>query len=56
MENEIYQKIKNNPEIGIDNLVLNTEIQSSQLASVLLNLELERAIESMPGKRYKVVD
>ncbi len=40
--------------MGVDELLLKSGNSSSQLASVLLNLELEGMLQLLPGKRYRL--
>lgn len=42
--------------IQIDNLSWQTQLPVNQLASVLLNLEFKGFVNSMPGKRFKLVN
>ncbi|MCD4745384.1 MAG: DNA-protecting protein DprA, partial [Bacteroidales bacterium] len=46
---------KNNKEIGIDQLCIQSKLNISKVASALLNLEFEGIINSLPGKMYRLI-
>jgi len=46
--------LENNNALRIDELSWRTSLPVSQLASVLLNLEFQGVIQSLPGKIYKI--
>lgn len=54
-EQKIVDLLKENNEMGIDKLSYETKLHSSRLASILLNLEFQGIIKTMPGKRYLLV-
>lgn len=49
---KILVALDSNNELNIDNLMQITEIPALQLASLLLDLELEGRVVSLPGRRY----
>jgi len=52
-EQKIIALLKNHGgPMEIDNLAIKSQIQINQLASLLLNLEFQNLIKSMPGKKY----
>ena len=46
--------LQNNKELPIDILSIKSQISLNQLAGILLNLEMQGVIKSLPGKRYLV--
>lgn len=54
-EQKIYNLLNETPEIEIDKLVDITAMNSSSLAAVLLEMEMNGIIVSLPGKRYKLI-
>lgn len=54
-EQIIYDIIKRDFPISMDKLVYESRIQLSKLASILINLEFNGAIKSIPGKKYILV-
>jgi len=54
-EQSIVGVLKEKNEMGIDQLVYETQINNSQLASLLLSLEFKGLLKTMPGKRYLLV-
>lgn len=53
-ESKILDLIKNKPNIGLDILVYETQIQLSLLSSLLISLEFKGLIKSLPGKKYVI--
>jgi len=53
-ENRLLETIREAGEISIDQLVIKTRMLTSKVAASLLNLEFEGAVQSLPGKRYKI--
>lgn len=47
-------QLLNNTELHIDELSWKSQIQVSKLATLLLNLEFENIVISLPGKKYKL--
>lgn len=47
--------LQNNKELPIDILSIKSQIALNQLAGVLLNLEMQGIIKTLPGKRYQIV-
>lgn len=45
---------QNESGLHLDELILKTGLSSTGLAALLLTLELERALESLPGMRYRL--
>ncbi len=48
----IYQIIQANTQIHIDEISIKSKLQLSKLAGILLSLEFNNHIKSLPGKRY----
>ena len=53
-ENQLLETIREAGEISIDQLAIKSGMLSSKVAAALLNLEFEGAVQSLPGKRYRV--
>jgi len=53
-ESKIIEIIKKRPNIGLDTIVYESQIQLSLLASLLINLEFKGLIKSLPGKKYVI--
>ncbi|MDR1847357.1 MAG: DNA-processing protein DprA [Bacteroidales bacterium] len=53
LDAKIYKIIEENEGINIDDLSVKSSMTSTQLASALLNLEMDNFIISLPGKCYK---
>ncbi len=54
-EQKIYNLLNETPEIEIDKLADITAMHSSSLAGILLEMEMNGIIVSLPGKRYKLI-
>lgn len=54
-EQSIYKALNEAGELDIDMLTVRTQLNSSVLASILLEMEMNDIILSLPGKRYKLV-
>jgi DNA processing protein len=54
-EQKLIDLLKQQPEIYIDEICFNSGMPVNKVSSLLLNLELNGAVKSMPGKRYQVV-
>lgn len=54
-EQLILKLLLENQELEIDRLSWLTNIPLSMLASLLLNLEFQGVIKSIPGKKYRMV-
>lgn len=52
-EQRIYEVLKEEP-IAIDDLSIKTKWPQSKLAIILLTLEMQGIIVSLPGKVYKI--
>ena len=52
-EKLILDLIRDNGEIGIDQLVIKSALSASKVAASLLNLEFEGIVQCLPGKLYK---
>ncbi len=56
-EQQVYELLSSDKNgIPIDMISVKTEIASTQLSAILLNLEFQGFIKSLPGKRYKTSD
>lgn len=53
-ENKLYEIIKKHEEIGIDDIFVQSEMPMSKISALLLSLEFEGIIKSLPGKRYRL--
>lgn len=51
-EKKVVDAIQDAEEIGVDQLSYLTKLGNSELASLLLNLEFQGVVRSLPGKRY----
>lgn len=54
-ERVIVEMLEKNGDSGIDFLCINSEMNSSKVASALLNLEFNGVVKSLPGKRYQLL-
>ncbi len=54
-EKNILQTLSDAQTLEIDRLSWQTQIPVSQLASLLLNLEFQGLVKSMPGKKYALI-
>ncbi len=52
LEKKVVDLIQNAEEIGVDQLSYASQINQSELAAHLLNLEFKGLVRSLPGKRY----
>ncbi len=52
-EELIVNILKENEETSIDYIVLKSKLSMSKIASILLNLEFDGIVKSLPGKMYK---
>ena len=52
LEKLVVDAIQEAEEIGVDQLSFQIKISNSELASLLLNLEFQGVVRSLPGKRY----
>jgi DNA processing protein len=53
-ENTIVEMLRAQTDAGIDTLVLDSGMKSSQVAKILLALEFRGVIKCLPGKRYQL--
>jgi DNA processing protein len=53
-EKQVFDLLKKTGEMRIDEIVLQLQLSSSEVAANLLNLEFKGAVKSLPGKVYKV--
>ncbi len=53
-EKKIIGILEVNKDAGIDEIYLNSGLTASKVAAILLKLEFEGLIRSLPGKRYKM--
>jgi DNA processing protein len=54
-EKKIFELLISNGETHIDELCWKSQISVSKMASLLLNLEFNNQVKSLPGKKYKLV-
>lgn len=52
-ERRILDTIRSEEEMAIDKIIIKSGLPSSKVAAVLLNLEFENLVQSLPGKLYK---
>ena len=52
-EKKVMEVFKNNNVMHLDDLIVNTELSPTKLASVLLSLEFDGILTALPGKRYQ---
>lgn len=53
-ERKVYEYLESKKEADIDEIYLNSGFTASKVASILLKLEFDGLIRSLPGKRYKL--
>lgn len=53
-EQKVVEYLNTEKEIHIDELRLKTGLPDSKMAAILLSLELEKMVRSLPGKRYRL--
>lgn len=46
--------MRENNQVGIDDVVLKSELPTSKVAAALLSLEFQGIVRAMPGKVYKL--
>jgi DNA processing protein len=54
-EQNILQLLRNTSALSIDELLISSNLSSSKLAAILLQLELKQCIRVLPGKRYEIL-
>ncbi len=54
-EQTLMDMIRQNGEMGVDQLMANSGFNSSTLAMTLLELEMKNCITTLPGKRYQAL-
>lgn len=54
-ERVIVDLLQKNGDSGIDFLCINSQMNSSKIATALLNLEFNGMVRSMPGKMYQLI-
>lgn len=54
-EKVIYELLVGERQLQIDEIINQTNYTSSQVASLLLQLEMQGIVRSMPGKRYEII-
>lgn len=54
-EEQVLQQLKERPSLHVDELTAACGLHSSTVAAILLNLELNGLVQSLPGKRYGVL-
>lgn len=52
-EKKIMDCFGNKSVVNLDDLIVNTDLPTTKLASLLLNLEFDGILMSLPGKRYQ---
>jgi len=52
-EKKIMDCFGNKSVVNLDDLIVNTELPTTKLASLLLNLEFDGIVMALPGKRYQ---
>ena len=51
---DAFDIIKEKDAVHIDEIFLKSNLSSSSVAAAILNLELQNALISLPGKMYKI--
>jgi DNA processing protein len=54
-ERTVFGMLEEKKEADIDEIYLGTGLTPSKVASILLKLEFDGLIKSLPGKRYRVL-
>jgi len=54
-EQQVMDILKENGEASIDFLVLQSKLSNSKIAAILLNLEFDGMVKSLPGKMFRSV-
>ncbi|MBN2615436.1 MAG: DNA-processing protein DprA [Bacteroidales bacterium] len=55
-ETRLFNLLKEEGKLGVDQLVIRSGMLPSQVANILLNLELKGGVQLLPGKQYKVLE
>ena len=50
----VYAYVAQHPQVSLDALALGLKLSVSQIAALLMELELLGCVQSLPGKRYRV--
>jgi DNA processing protein len=53
-EEKVVNIMRENNQVGIDDVVLKSELPTSKVAAALLSLEFQGIVRAMPGKVYKL--
>jgi DNA processing protein len=56
VEKKILELLRKDEDTGIDELTFKSGLSSSNIASGLLNLEMQGVLKVMPGKRFRTYD
>jgi DNA processing protein len=54
-EKKVYDILKENEKLHIDDLTMKIQLPQSTLSGVLLQMEMKGLISSLPGKLYKLI-
>lgn len=54
-ESQVIDILKNGDPVGIDYIVMQSKLSNSKIAAILLGLEFDGMVSSLPGKMYKAV-
>ncbi|HEV7621921.1 MAG TPA: DNA-processing protein DprA [Flavisolibacter sp.] len=54
-EQKIYDLLQEKETVHIDEINLRSGLSNSNIASAILNLELQNVVKSMPGKMYRII-
>lgn len=54
-ESTVMDVLKEYKEAGIDFLILQSKLSNSKIAAVLLELEFDGLVKSLPGKMYRII-
>jgi DNA processing protein len=54
-EQLVYSILQQHTELEIDRLVLETKLDAGSMAAILLEMEMNEIVLSLPGKRYKLL-
>ena len=54
-EKKVYDILKENEKLHIDDLTMKVQLSQSVLSGILLQMEMKGLISSLPGKLYKLI-
>lgn len=54
-EEQVMEILKNGEAVGIDYIVMQSKLSNSKIAAILLSLEFDGMVSSLPGKMFKAL-